>query len=262
MHVQAVTFSVARRGNDDHEWQDGAAWTPGDPRSGLLPRIAMADGATMAYSAADWAAQLVTGFVGPEGPSLTERDIGQWLSLEQDRWRRDPRWLTLDPITHAKLDQVGSFATFLGCELDLHGARPRWRAVAIGDTVLFHVRGTAVRTWFPGLNAEDFGYNPDGIGTKPEGLPSMLDAFDAREGALDSGDVLYLATDALAHWMIVENTRDPGTLWRLLASIDHPDAFARLVDDRWRHGGLHEDDITLTRVNVAATRPSYLVVCL
>src|SRR5262249_604000 len=129
-------------------------------------------------------------------------------------------------LQRRKLDEVGSLATFLGCELrDLDGARPRWTAIALGDTVLFQVRGQKLVTQFPAMAAEEFGYNPDGVPTHPEALAETLDRVVVGEGELADGDVLYVATDALAQWMIEAAAKDDRTLWTVLGELDHPDTF-------------------------------------
>jgi hypothetical protein len=265
IHPQLVIYYAAKQGNQEAEWEDGGAGFPGDPSNGRRPRLAVADGATQGFGSARWAQQLVAGFVGAdaEQPALSRVALHDWLLTMQDRWHHDPRLAGATELQRRKLEEVGSLATFLGCELrDLDGARPRWTAIALGDTVLFHVRGDRLLTQFPAIAAEEFGFNPDGVPTRPEVLDGMLDRVLIGEGELAEGDVLYVATDALAQWMVAAAARDPRSLWTLLAELDHPETFHRLVADRRRAGELNNDDVTLLRARAVAAQPAYLVVCL
>jgi hypothetical protein len=81
-------------------------------------------------------------------------------------------------------------------------------------------------------------------------------------GDLADGDLLYVATDAFAQWMVETIGRDHRSLWNALAQLDHPDTFRTLVADRRRAGEMNNDDVTLLRAQVVATQPAYLVVCI
>jgi len=263
---RTVIYYAPKRGNAEAEWEDGGAASPG--AGGGRPRFAVADGATQGFGSARWAQHLVAGFVGAGAdapPGLSPGALFGWLETMQARWYDDSRLAGASAIERLKLEEVGSFATFLGCELTPE-PRPRWTAVALGDTVLFHVRDDRLVTQFPALSAADFGYNPDGVSTKPEALREQVGRALTGEGALADGDLLYVATDAFAHWMVEQNLRDPGVLWPTLAGIAHPDTFRRLVADRRGCGDMGNDDVTLLRAQVAVSasvpEPAYLVVCL
>ncbi len=265
MFARSVIYYAAKHGNAEAEWEDGGAAFPGDPSNGRRPRLAVADGAAGGFGSARWAQQLVAGFVGAdsEPPALSRTALHEWLAAMQDRWHHDPRLAGATELQRRKLEEVGSLATFLGCELrDLDGARPRWTAIALGDTVLFQVRGRKLVAQFPAMAAEEFGYNPDGVPTRPEALAETLDRVLIGEGELADGDVLYVATDALAQWMIEAAAADDRTLWTVLGELDHPDTFRRLVEDRRRCGEMKNDDVTLLRARAVAAQPAYLVVCL
>jgi hypothetical protein len=278
MEARMVVFYAAKLGNDEREWEDAAAGFLGDPHTGRNPRFAVADGATEGFGSARWAHQLAAGFVGlgrfdqpgngagPAGradaPALRPEELRGWLAGAQARWHGDPRMAEAGDLARLKAARVGSFATVLGCELTgLAGPEPHWEAVALGDTVLFHVRGHQLLTWFPRIEAEDFGVNPEGVSTKPERLASAVSRLATDRGSLAVGDRLYLASDALAQWMVRADRRDPWSLWDALAGQVHPAEF-RMLAERRRTGEMTNDDVTLLRVELAAAAPSELVVCL
>lgn len=264
IHARQVVFYAPKRGNSEAEWEDGAAAAPAGG-SGRGPRFAVADGATQGFGSARWAQQLVAGFVGDDGaaPDLTRNSLHRWALAAQDRWHDDPRLAGATDLQLLKMSTVGAFATFLGCELrDLAGPRPRWSAVALGDAVLFHVRDRAVVTQFPSIAADDFGSNPDGLPTTAGTLADMVGRALFAEGDLRVGDLLYLATDAFAQWVVAADRRDRRAVWTTLARLDHPDAFRGLVADRRAAREMTNDDVTLMRVLVDRAQAEHLVVCL
>ena len=266
IHTQTVIYYAAKQGNTEAEWEDGGAAAPGDQTIGRGPRLAVADGATQGFGSARWAQQLVAGFVGADGlapPALSRNALHEWFGAMQIRWREDPHYAGATDLEMLKLEQVGSFATFLGCELrDLDGPRPSWIAAALGDTVLFQVRQHDVVAQFPPIAAEEFGFNPDGVPTKADALGGMVDRLLVAEGELAEGDLLYVATDAFAQWMVEADRRDRRSLWKALAGLDHPDTFHELVAAHRGTGEMKNDDVTLLRAQVVATQPAYLAVCL
>jgi len=258
IQARTVIYFAQKHGNAEAEWEDGGAAAPPDRTAGRGARFAVADGATSGFGSARWAQQLVAGFVGADRdrpPELAPGTLRGWFEVMQARWRDDPRLAGATELQKLKQAQVGSFATFLGCELTDRG----WTAVALGDTVLFHVRAGRLVAQFPRMAAEDFGFNPDGVSTRPETLADMAGRVLVGRGDLADGDVLYLATDALAQWMV---EADHDALWPTLAALGHPDMFDALVADRRRGGELHNDDVTLLRAHIVSSRPSELVVCL
>ncbi|WP_158845923.1 hypothetical protein [Saccharothrix deserti] len=264
IHSRQVVFYASKHGNTEAEWEDGAAAAPADA-NGHGPRFAVADGATQGFGSARWAQQLVAGFVGDQGaaPDLTANALYHWVLDMQDRWRDDPRLAGATDLQRIKQANVGSFATFLGCELrDLAGPRPHWAAVALGDAVLFHVRDRTVVTQFPPIPADGFGSNPDGLPTGSATLADMIGRASFARGDLVAGDQLYFATDAFAQWIAATDLRDRHALWTTLAGLDHPDTFRRLVADQRAAREMTNDDVTLMRVWIDRAQAAYLVVCL
>jgi hypothetical protein len=273
MHAQMVVFSAVKRGHDEREWEDAAAGSTGDPALGRNPRFAVADGATGGFGSARWARHLAAGFVvgatdpdrpdqPPRPPALRADALRTWLGQAQARWHAESDAAASD-LERLKLARVGGYATVLGCELSgLDGPRPRWDAVALGDTVLFHVRGERVLGQFPRIAAEEFGANPDGVSTMPDRLAEAVSRLVGAGGRLAVHDRLYLATDAFAQWLVAADRTRHGSVWAALAELNHPEAFRALVADRRRAGEMVNDDVTLLRVHLVADPPTRLVVCL
>jgi hypothetical protein len=260
MFANSVCFSREKLGSAALEWEDGAAAFDGDHVRD--PRYVVVDGATEAYDSLRWVEQLVTSFAdtGNGAPALTAAGLRSWFGSVQRQWvERAPAGFA-NVIEEHKFRE-GSFATFLGVELTgMGGPAPRWQAVALGDTVLFHVRAGRLLGHFPAIEVDEFGLVPDGVHTDP----GVMDRMSARllfgAGELADGDLLFAATDAFAHWML--GRADQHALWTLLAGLDHDETFAALVADQRAAGAMRNDDVTLLRVRVTATEPACLVVCL
>ena len=155
--------------------------------------------------------------------------MSAWFKAMQDQWQVDTP-ATSDYIEQLKIRQ-GTLATFVGGQLTgLDGGSPAWQAAALGDSVLFHVRGGRLITHLPELGSGDFDSTPEGISTRPESLGRMSDQLQFQRGRLVPGDMIFVATDAFAKWMITSVERDDQTLWPMLGSMGHPSVFTRLVN--------------------------------
>ena len=274
MQVQLVIFSEQKDGCSPADWEDGAGGGSFGPAQGGDPpcaRFAVADGATETYDSARWANQLIASFMSPELPDGTghpdlERDaMSAWFKAMQDQWQVDTP-ATSDYIEQLKIRQ-GTMATFVGGQLTgLNGGSPAWHAAALGDSVLFHVRGGRLITHLPALGSGDFDSTPEGMSTRPESLSRMGGQLEFQRGRLAPGDMIFVATDAFAKWMITRVERDDQTLWPMLGSMAHPSVFTRLVNaERQRRPEalrLKDDDVTLMRIRLLPRRASRLVVCL
>src|SRR5512135_2645775 len=286
MQIQMVTFSAAKDGNAPGEWQDGASGgvIPDGTGAPRRARFVVLDGATTAYDPVRWVDQLVRSFApqpdgprgphgsagtqgspGAQGPRLEPAAMRAWFAEMQDRWAKDVRDFD-SIIEERKFAEVGSFATLLGFEIyGLDGPEPYWRAVALGDTVLFHVRAGRLIAAFPPMGPEDFGTLPDGVHTSPASLDKMTERLLIGGGVLEAGDFLFAATDAMAQWILRTIQRGETKVWDTLATLAHPDVFGQLVADQRREQDsskrMKNDDVTLMRLRMLDSQPDYLLAC-
>ena len=264
MQIQAVTFSQAKAGNAPEEWQDGASGGAGGEAAGVA-RFIVLDGASGAYDPLRWVDQLVSSFARPDGPRLEPAAMRAWFSQMQDQWAAGGRAFD-SIIEERKFTEVGSFATLLVFEITgLDGPEPYWRAAALGDTVLFHVRANRLIATFPPLGPGDFGARPDGVHTLRSSLGRMTERLATGAGVLAAGDFLFAATDAMAHWILRAVARDERKVWATLATLAHPDVFACFVEDQRREADgafrMKNDDVTLMRLRMLADQPAFLLAC-
>ena len=274
MQIQMVTFSEPKQGNAPGEWQDGACGgVVGDGAAApRRARFVVLDGATGAYDPVRWVDQLVRSFApqaagdpSSEGPRLEPAAMRAWFAEMQDQWAADVRDFD-SIIEERKFAEVGSFATLLGFEIyALDGPETYWRAVALGDTVLFHVRAGRMIAVFPPMGPDDFGTLPDGVHTSRTSLDRMTGRLLTGGGAIEAGDFLFAATDAMAQWILRTIERDEAKVWETLTMLAHPDVFARLVEDQRREQNsakrMKNDDVTLMRLRMLAGQPAFLLAC-
>jgi len=178
-----VAASVAKRGHRADENEDATA------AAGL--RFAVADGATEGWESGRWAARLAAAYVG--GPP-TPADFPAWLAAARD-WSPP----AADPVPWyvAEKQEQGSFATLVGVELRRSRTTDgwAWRAVAVGDSCLFHARGDELVLAVPLTTPAAFGNRPPLVPSSAERACSEPEWFAGRA---EPGDVFLLATDAAA----------------------------------------------------------------
>jgi hypothetical protein len=185
---QWVSATVPKRGSRAGENEDAAAAAA----DGL--RFAVADGATESWESGPWAAHLAAALVGrPPAPA----DFADWLAAARGDWFALDDDEDARPWYAAEKQREGSFATLLGLELR-RSRRPgewAWRAVAVGDSCLFHVRAGRLVQAFPVESAAGFGNRPPLVPSSPAaGCPEP----EWCAGRAAPGDLLLLATDAAA----------------------------------------------------------------
>jgi hypothetical protein len=234
MRISARALFLPKRGSDEAEYED--AFYPGDgvyeTEHGF--RCAVADGATESAFARLWARLLVRSFGRRRWSHERLRTI----------WRRAMRGKTLPWYLQAKAHE-GAHAAFVGLSIRNGGGPHTWRALAVGDSCLFHVRDGALLQTGPVASAAAFDNSPFLLSSAASDLH---DGARILGGQWEYGDTFYLATDALAAWILGEHEADRPP-WPALDALD-AEGFVAFVDALRGSGELHNDDTTLLRVEV------------
>jgi len=229
-------LQLPKHGNSAEEFEDAFAC---NEQAG---KFAIADGASESICAGEWARLLCEAYVAGTSNGA---EIGSWLPGAQKRWRKLVADQPADWHVQEKL-RDGAFSTLLGIQIETTGeSAGRWRALAIGDSCLFLVRGDALRGSFPIERAADFGTRPNLIGSRQrEHLRASV-----VSGTLHPGDHLLLMTDALAEWFHArtEAGAKPWQELEELTSIRFPDWVSKRRSDH----SLKNDDVTMVVIETA-----------
>ncbi|MGA9994755.1 MAG: hypothetical protein WBP93_05030, partial [Pyrinomonadaceae bacterium] len=213
-------------------------------------RYAIADGATEAFDAGRWAERLASEWVKTQG-ALTIEDFGAWLA-EQGSWLHaswDGRTLSWFAEEKAR---VGSFAAFVGVEFDLSVDAPRWKAIALGDSCLIHLRGGVVCSAFPLSDHQSFNSAPVLVPSLSSFQETALKQAVADSGTLEQGDVVLLLSDAAAAWYLKLSLERDAALKDLdaLLKASATDALEKLFEEERRAGRIKDDDVAILRIAV------------
>jgi hypothetical protein len=162
-------------------------------------RFAVADGATEGWHSREWADHLAKAYVRrpPEPVRFPE-----WLADVRRGWTPPLADGAGQWYAEAK-EAEGAFAALAGVQLAPRaaGGNWAWKAVAVGDSCLFVVRGDRLLHAFPVESADGFGSRPALVASSPAaaaGDPLWL------AGQAEPGDLFALATDRVAEWLLAQ----------------------------------------------------------
>ncbi len=262
MWICTQAFHVPKRGNAETEYEDAFFPDTGFASRDLTKfRCAVADGASESAYSGLWAQLLVRAFgrrkmrlerlrnlwqravVARPVPWYLERKIrngahAAFVGLMLREEKGTPKTAPKDPLDI----QIGEAATDSGS----------WRAMAVGDSCVFHVRGDQLLSAGPVTRSEHFDNNPVLVSSRSRD-PFRQDSPNVQvlKGRWEPGDTFHLATDALAQWLLSKHEAQKPP-WSALRDLDtdDPGCFASFIDELRSGDDLHNDDTTLVRVEV------------
>lgn len=239
-----------KEGNTADEYEDAFAVQPSSPSS-LVSHpssitVAVADGASSAVFAREWARLLVEEFAAAP-PGEQDGEAGKRIARLGQTWRervsngatKKLPWYAQEKLPH------GSSAALLVVTWDV--AANTWSAQAVGDSCLFVVRKDRLHYAFPVTKSAGFNDRPALLSTEAHALPPSFVRFGA---SFEPGDRFLLMTDALAAWFLAEweKRRRP---WNDLPADET--ALAAWLKARRDAGTMKNDDVTLVEVTISAS---------
>ena len=163
-------------------------------------RFAVADGATEAFDARNWAQRLANNWVRSNA-ALAPEAFHEWVASEGSELHSSWQQLTLSWYAEEKA-RKGSFAAFVGVELDLRTDAPAWKAVALGDACLLQCRNGELIKSLPLSNSASFNSAPILVASDPAIYKSNEQSLVIESGSCENNDVLFLLSDAAAAWYL------------------------------------------------------------
>jgi len=210
-------------------------------------RFAVADGATEAFAARHWAERLAQHWVRNES-TLTSEEFREWVATEgrelQDSWNG----LTLSWYAEEKA-RTGSFAAFVGVELDLKTDSASWKAIALGDACLLHCRSGTLLKSLPLSRAENFNSAPVLVASNSCLHDASMQSLVIDSGNCQNGDVLLLMSDAAAAWCLQRLENGDSAVEEFLGA-NGDEELNRFFDDERSAGRIRNDDLAIVRIEL------------
>ncbi|MEJ7616309.1 MAG: hypothetical protein WKF30_04905 [Pyrinomonadaceae bacterium] len=164
-------------------------------------RFAVADGATEAFDARNWALALANNWAQGEESALTVEDFRRWVTTEGERLHAAWHNRQLPWYAEEKLRR-GSFAAFVGLQVELTGdGALRWRSIALGDSCFFLVREGKLCVAFPLSDPQSFHSHPLLVPSLVVQQQAALAQTVVAEGR-SSPATCGLLSDAVAAWYL------------------------------------------------------------
>ena len=208
-------------------------------------RFAVADGATEAFDARNWAQRLANNWVRSDA-ALTAEAFHEWVANEGQELHSSWQQLTLPWYAEEKA-RKGSFAAFVGVELDLRTDTPLWKAIALGDACLLHCRNGVVIKSLPLSNSASFNSAPLLVASDPAIYKTSEQSLVIESGSCENNDVLFLVSDAAAAWYL--ERFEQNNYADVFESRDG-EALAEFFENERRAGRIRDDDIAVMRLEL------------
>lgn len=245
-HFQIQQLLIPKPGSSAGECEDAIALNETNGR------FAVADGATEAFDARNWALRLADSWAQGEESALTVEDFRRWVTTQGERLHAAWSNRQLPWYAEEKLRQ-GSFAAFIGLQVELAGdGALRWRSIALGDACFFLMREGKLRIAFPLSDPQSFHSCPLLVPSLVGGQQAALAQTAIAEGWLAAGDVCWLLSDAVAAWYLRKHRAGDAILreFESLLAASRRDNLAVLFGEEQRAGKLRDDDCAIVRIHV------------
>ena len=209
-------------------------------------RFAVADGATEAFDARNWAQRLAQSWVQNQAASTLE-EFREWVAAEGRELHDSWNGLSLSWYSEEKA-RTGSFAALVGVELDLQTDGPSWKAIALGDACLLHCRQGALLKSLPLCRSESFNSAPVLVASDLSNHEACMKSVVIDSGSCETGDVLWLLSDGVASWYLerFEKETSPSDV----LEQKQGDEVKQFFDDERLAGRMRNDDVAVLRIEI------------
>jgi hypothetical protein len=237
-------FRMSKLGNRESDYEDSFSYDL------EKMKFAIADGVSNSIFSDVWARALTETFVSGDMDlfSGSAGDIMHNLIVEsRKRWYRSVEWGKLPWFTRNKAVN-GSHSTLLLCHLRHQDDDTlQMRAIAVGDSCLFKLRGDEIIYTFPLTDPAQFNTTPDLVWSG-KGHPFPLDSSSRdpevrmMDGAVSAYDRLVFATDSISVLLLRE--AHPAALLEEVVEKRFSRSLVEAIDS----GRIRNDDITVAVV--------------
>lgn len=255
--IRWKAFSVCKFGNMPDENED-AFYPKLTEGNFLLPNVfscALSDGATQTSFSSLWASLLVEETCQQRSEALAH-NLNNIVESASDKWLGALTNINLPWHAEEKV-KYGSFATLLWLTITPNSTPESngiWNVVAIGDSCLFHVRGKKLLLSHPITNSACFNNHPLLISSKQAQNSAIKENFSdfIFQGVWQANDEFWLASDAMAQWLLSEIEVNHAPFEKLHSVIGTMDLnhFEHWISSLREEKQIKNDDTTLIRVKI------------
>lgn len=257
-------FLLPKEGEPLVECQDRfALYVNGTRRS-----YAVADGVAGSFVPGPWARMVAQSFVERGGSFADKADFQGWLADCSRRWHNwiEQRWEpTINALRERNGDNHGNWSneirqgaqtTLIGCTLAPaqqieNDTSTAITIFAVGDAQLFLFTPNRDGGWhaedmFPFDSSRAFDARPDTLITaaRPDLVERAWQRHKTMRITAFPGDLLVLATDTLAKWLLTQIEQDTRR-WNPLLLISDTAAFEQHIRREFHRDQVEDDDLTM-----------------
>ncbi len=245
-NLRASGFLMPKAGSETSECEDAIGINLG------ARRFAVADGATEGFDSRTWARWLARVWVKSTGTAASVEDFSNFIATLGKSFHARWNHRALPWYAEEKASK-GSFAAFAGIHFvaETRAARLSWKAMAIGDCCVIHLRRNTICDAFPVDNPEDFNSSPTLIPSLQSAQKPAMSSAVLREGIVETGDVFLLCSDAVAAWYLALSRENNNTVnvLQCLLELNRRDTLIQLFNDARLAQTIRNDDIAIVRIN-------------
>ena len=228
---------------------------------------AVTDGVASSFVPRPWARIIARAFVEQALVFAAKDEFQHWLAACSREWHMwiEQRWVpTINALRQRNGDRPhdwsqeirrGAQTTLLGCVLSppqfVEGQPCTIVSVfAIGDSELFHFvpggDGRAIQHTFPYQKSADFDAYPATLLSvaRPDLIERAWKSHQTATISASPGDLLVLATDTLAKWLLAQIEQGTDRWQDLLATMT-PEDFEDYIRREFQRDHVEDDDVTM-----------------
>lgn len=239
------SISLPKFGNSADENEDNISEPPeSELETEPLLRFAISDGATEASFSKEWSELLVRAYQEKSFDSIC---LPETIRSISETWKSRVDSIELPWYAQQKVEN-GAFATFLG--LTINREENSFEAIAVGDCALFQIRNDELFFSFPVLSVDDFNNTPNLIASNEKYQTDLENNAVYQNGKVEPDDIIILATDALAAWILKQKDRHPKIKKRLIEQFEKHDksTFEEWLKRERTSNRIKNDDVSILMI--------------
>ncbi len=231
-------------------------------KSSELCRFAVTDGVGGSFLPGKWAEIVARNFSNLAEDLTTAQKCVEWLSACSDEWQdwADQEWIPRanqlrgSPYDWSNDRERGAETTLIGCSYSplvlTQTGHTNILVTAVGDATFFLVRQTNPPDgrWqyqsFALQASEDFNSHPQTLPSMGIDTQKVWRQVKQKLYSAHRGDYLFLTTDALAKWILLQ-IKQGFSPWEKLLGLTSSEAFGEFVLREREHRFMDRDDTTM-----------------